>query len=479
MIWKHLIFLAVCVAGFVGFAASRILDQPYFYDEADYMYAVSLGTAANFLDEPARSFPEFVRTGLNRKNNQAALSSAVRQQVDVNFYRHWHGPLYFYWLLLAPGAWDEHAMRAWSLVIPAAAIVLVYVGLLWILPAETRTLGAILGTSLFAFSHTVVSTSELAPHALFAACYLASLLCAAKAMTTAKRNLWHGAAGFAGLAFATLEVTFALILALTAAAWMNRARLGTGFAWMLRPATTFCVTVLVVWPGALLKIAFLKAYLFMAYLAIFRKNAWGDETFWSTWAARLTDSPVEWLLIAVAMLLFFTRRQIPGRDVATPFLLHAGFMMLATIRVNSSGPRYMLPFVPALSVFTGIILAGWLRRESAGKRYRLRIAAPAVIFLLLVARTAWWNSAHPQHPDPGPAVMLSEVRGFLGARKDRPVRLIVAPQVQLPVLHYYFPAVEWRGYSDETAIAALLAESDADAILYTRNPIRLKPLKLY
>ncbi len=475
MNWKHILFLLACVGCFIAFGIPRVPGQPYLYDEADYMFAVSLGAKANFLDAPARSFPEFVRTGLAQKNsNRAALSTSVRQQIDVNFYRHWHGPLYYYWLLAAPATWDERAVRIWSFVIPATAIVLVFLGLLWVLPAATGTLGAILGTSLFAFSHSVTGTLELAPHSLFAACYLASLFFAAKAIAAQNRNFWYGAAVFAGLAFATLEVTFALILALLGTAWIYRASFGSGFGWMLRPAALFCATVIVVWPGALLKLAFLKAYVFMAYLALFRKNAWGEESFWSTWAARLTDSPVEWLLIAAAVLLFVFRRSIPGRQVAVPFLLHAGFMMLATIRVNSSGPRYMLPFVPALSVAAGMILAGWLTRESRG----LRIVVTTTVCVLLVARVVLWNAAHPQHADPRPAATLTEVRLFLAARSPR-TRVIVVPQGELPVLHYYFPAVEWRGYSDENAIAALVAESDVDAVLYTGNPLRLKPLKLY
>lgn len=473
---KHLLFLAVCLAVFFPIAASRVSRQPYFYDEADYMYAVSLGAAANYLDEPARSFPEFVRTGLERRDsNRAALSADVRQQIDVNFYRHWHGPLYYYWLLLAPSHWDEHAMRLWSLVLSCSAIVLANLGLLWILPPESRTLGAVLGTSLFAFSHAVMGTAELAPHALFALCYLGSLFCAAKAVLAANRNFWYGAAVFAGLAFATLEVTFTLILALLATVWIYRTKLGTGISWMLRPASVFCLTAVVVWPGAVLKLAFLKAYLFMAYLAVFRKNAWGGETFWSTWAARLTDSPVEWLLIVLAVILFFRYRRMPGREAAMPFLFHAAFMMLATIRVNTSGARYMLPFVPALSVFAGIVLSRWLTREAEVPRGAWRGVIPILICGLLIGRVVWWNAAHPQQPDARPAAVLVEIRGYLAAHQGAGSRVIGVPQGELPGLHYYFPLVQWRGYTDDTTMAELVGT--ADAVLEPGNPVRLRVLK--
>lgn len=481
---KHILFIAACVVAFLALAYSRVPSQPYYYDEADYMYAVSLGPLANFLDEPARSFPEFVRTGISQRNN-TALSRSVRQQDDVNVYRHWHGPLYYYWLLLAPRSWDERSVRLWSLAIPFAGILLVYAGLLWILPPAIRTLGAILGTALFAFSHSVGNTFELAPHALFAVCYLASLFCAAKAVSSGRQNLWYGAAICAGLAFSTLEVSVALILALFATAWMHRTEFSTGFAWMLRPFAAFCTTAILIWPGALLKLAFLKAYIFMAYLAVFRKNPWGEETFWSTWANRLMDSPVEWILIAAALVIFVRQHragaadepaQTSVRQVALPFLLHAGFMMLATLRVNSSGPRYMLPFVPALSIFAGITVASWLARES---RAKLRIPAAAAICILLLARSAWWSWAHPLHTDPRPGAMLSEVRAYRATRANPAPPVIVVPQDELPVLHYYFPDLQLRGYTEENSMTQLLTEADVDAVIYPGYPVRFEPLKLY
>ena len=76
-----------------------MFSEPYGYDEADYMYAASLGFAANWSDTPSIPIADFVRAGLHRDGRQA-LSERIRSGNDVLFYRHFHGPLFS--LLLDP-----------------------------------------------------------------------------------------------------------------------------------------------------------------------------------------------------------------------------------------------------------------------------------------------------------------------------------------------------------------------------------------
>src|ERR1019366_10190857 len=78
----------------------KVSSEPYVYDEADYMYAASLGFAANWSDTPSILISDFVRTGLQRdRGGRRALSEQIRGGNDVLFYRHFHGPLFHYVLI--------------------------------------------------------------------------------------------------------------------------------------------------------------------------------------------------------------------------------------------------------------------------------------------------------------------------------------------------------------------------------------------
>src|SRR5205823_1722757 len=82
----------------------RLISAQYFsYDESDYAYAASKGFAASYLDRPSISVIDFVRTGLRRglrSGEWRNLSEYIRHSDDIALYRHFHAPLYFYWLNL-------------------------------------------------------------------------------------------------------------------------------------------------------------------------------------------------------------------------------------------------------------------------------------------------------------------------------------------------------------------------------------------
>ena len=61
---KHLLAVAVLVALLLFLITRNVSPNPYVYDEADYMYAASLGYCANWTDTPTLSLPEFLRIGM-------------------------------------------------------------------------------------------------------------------------------------------------------------------------------------------------------------------------------------------------------------------------------------------------------------------------------------------------------------------------------------------------------------------------------
>ena len=84
------------LALFLLLITRNVSPEPYVYDEADYMYAASLGFAANWSDTPSIPMRDFVRAGLGhgpngRPDTQMTLSEGIRSGNDVLFYRHFHG----------------------------------------------------------------------------------------------------------------------------------------------------------------------------------------------------------------------------------------------------------------------------------------------------------------------------------------------------------------------------------------------------
>ena len=89
----RLICFGLLLALFLLLITHNVSSEPYVYDEADYMYAASLGFAANWSDTPSIPIADFVRAGLSG-DGRKALSERIRGGNDVLFYRHFHGPLF-------------------------------------------------------------------------------------------------------------------------------------------------------------------------------------------------------------------------------------------------------------------------------------------------------------------------------------------------------------------------------------------------
>ena len=171
---RHLAAAALLVAGFIALARPMVDASPFYYDEADYMYAAGRGFASNYLERPAQSFGEFLHTGLSRgrdASQKAALSQAIRDSGDIDFYRHWHGPLYFYWLMaLQPFRANEPTVRALSMLFPALTILVIYFGAL-----RWGGYAAFLAAALYGWSVVAAGSTELAPHELFVLVCVAGL----------------------------------------------------------------------------------------------------------------------------------------------------------------------------------------------------------------------------------------------------------------------------------------------------------------
>jgi 4-amino-4-deoxy-L-arabinose transferase-like glycosyltransferase len=458
------------LAGFILLSKDSLSAGPFAHDEPDYMYAASLGLVANYTDTPSMPFPQYIRMGMTQgrdPGNRLGLSASIRSSGDVTFYRHWHGPLYYYWLIgTSRLTTDEQLTRASGRVFAVLAFLLIYFGCVWILPGERGWIAAVIASALYLWSYVTVRATELAPHSLFVTCYIAALILSAKLLQTGRRAYWYAALAATALAFCTLEVAFVLLATVVICGCLARRQLRPDWKFVLISAALFLGTVLLVWPGALLKLSFLKAYLFMAYLAIARKSPWGQATFLETWWLRFVHSPLEWLVLAGAVVLYLWPRSIPEKRPVLPFLVFAAVMLAALLRVITDTPRYMLPFLPAFQLFAGIVWSGPLARLRALPRYALT----AVTCVLLLASTYWQLPPRPPDAPSRNATLVADING-----RGLTDQKLLVPQDDVPMLHYYFPRAQLRAYLDEGNITEELSQDDFRAVVYPGYPLCYQP----
>jgi hypothetical protein len=460
---KHALILTLFFLGFLFLHRNTVFEGPYGYDEADYMYAARFGLAANFTDSPTMPIANFIATGLNRgrdPGSRADLSQTIRNSNDIVFYRHWHGPLYYYWLCAIDALHlDERSVRLAGITWFALAGVVIYFGALLIVPGTAGPCAATLSLAMFLGSRTVIGSPELAPHALFALCSLMSLVLLVKAVETGRRTYWYAAVTAAAGAFAAIEMAFVLILTLAICAYGQRKQWSAGLRFILNSILVFVGTATLLWPGALIKLSFIKAYFFMAYLALFRKSPWGDTTFFQTWTGRFAASPVEWILIAVGIVLFIRHR---NRRLLRPIAIFCGLMLLATLRVNTSEPRYGLMFGPELDLLAACALALSLDSQPAAKRIGILFLLCGALFL-----SGFFRSRAAATPDPrGPALLAFIREHQLGDKT------LLVPQGDVPMLHYYFPRMHLYGLVDDRGNQD---RPFVDGVLHPGFPIRYRP----
>jgi hypothetical protein len=475
---KHFVILGCAFAGFFILARGVAWYGPYVYDQADYMYAVSLGWKANAFDTPSMPLADFLKTGMNRgrdRGNTADLSAEIRGSNDVLFYRHWHGPLYGYWLALTQAiTTDARTKRKLNYVFAGAAAVLLYFGALWVLEGAAGQIAAILGLILYLWSYAVVRTSELAPHQLFALLAVAALLLLAKIPGAREpaRRYWYAAVVISALAFCVLEIAFALILTVLLCGWMERETLKPDWGLAVRSLGAFAGTVLVCWPAAVLKLSPVKSYLFMAYLAAYRRAAWGDElTFGATWSLRLLNSPVPWILLATGIVYVLVKRDAAKRAaparMLTPFAIFSVLMFLATFRVTTSVPRYELPLLPGIVPLGSFATALMLARWTPGRRY----AALAVICAAMMLTS--WPAIRRELSDP---VQQTDILLSLLREHGSGPRAMLIPHEHLPMVHYYFPEMQFRTYYDETEIGPQIRGGNIGGVITRSSPPRFIPV---
>jgi hypothetical protein len=296
-------------------------------------------------------------------------------------------------------------------------------------------------------------------------CSLGSLVLLLKAIATRNRSYWYGSVVAAGLAFCTLEVAYVLLLTLAICCFVERRPWQADRKFVAKSLALFVATVLAVWPAALIRLSFLKAYAVLAYLAVSREFP-GNAGLIEIWRDRIFHSPLEWMLILAGVLLWFRNRTGKGTASFYPLGLFAAGMLIATLPVLTVTPRYSLAFVPALDLLAGLALV-----PSLGPWRRPASFAVVTLVVAGLYGNAWFQAARqPHNPNPRSAAVQTYIH-----QNKLENKAVLAPQPDVPTLHYYFPGMRLRGYFGPTPTAADRAGFATDAVVDSGAIAAAKP----
>jgi dolichyl-phosphate-mannose-protein mannosyltransferase len=466
---KHLLIVLALSIVLLVCILPRVDDAAYGYDEADYMTAARHGVWANLWDEPSLPISDFFRLGLAsvRGEQVIPLSETIRQLDDVSFQRHPHGPLYFFWLrfLQRVAGPNEAAVRGMNRVLTILNLVVIYYGALWALGGLEGFYAALTAGILFATSYTSIILNELCPHPLYITFYLAALYLLTRAIREGRRGYWLAALVAGGFALNTLVVGFIVGFVLLSAGWWNRRAWGLSPARAVRDSLYYWMPAFLTWPASLFKLSIVKSYAVMFYLAVFRKDVWGDLTLGATWRKRLAESPLEWIFLVIGLFVF-TRIWRERRDV-WPWIIYIGLTLAAIGGISSYGPRYVTPVVPAMLALYGVLAGPWLA-SLPPRRAMTVVAALAVSCGTLLSQL---SNHYPIHHDQESRKILLAVDKL----PRRPGMRVLAPNLAIPTLHYYFPELRLYPYNSNAEREERLTAGDIQAMVGTDGSARLVP----
>jgi hypothetical protein len=423
----------------------------YSYDEADYRYAAEKGFLTNYLDRGSLSFGAFLAKGMKaglNKTEWGRLSKFIRASDDITFYRHFHGPLYFYWLIATKtiGFDSEKLIRYGTLLLALFCTLAFSLLLFGLFPHRPSYMVVPFIAALLLGPSIILTYNHLTPHGFFVIFSSVSLGCMALYCKENKPRFWYGSIIAAALAFLTLEYAALLILVLLITLWIFRK---THAYPMTKPerrrflygsVLCFVLPILVLWPGGLLKLTIIKNYLFYAYFTFIRGDLYSSFSFHDVWSMRVQESPVEYavLLLGLIALPFMIKKNqwMISLALYTLFILATGFRNLSTY------PQYLTSVFPALYLFAAAGFFILLDKKSAIVRsfaagiLTAAIAANSYIFFTFFAPHSWQRT----QPE---ITSLKDITPLLSGNH---FPLFVSREY-IPTLHYYFPQARLNPYN--------------------------------
>jgi hypothetical protein len=462
--------MGVLYAGILAAFLPVASPNPYFYDEADYMHAGRLGFWSNYLDSPSVSGIEFVRTGLELirdRTKRSKISEQMRATDDVTFYRHYHGPLYAYWLSFgqAIGLATETAFRGSGLIPHLITATILLFGMRKLFP-DAGWAGALGAAGVYVGNRTGLITGlTITQHNMFAMVAASVLFSLSKFCVTLDRRYWYATMALLGVSLAAVELTFVLVGAMGVVLLAAGKRLRAIYSWTellklaLRGVGAFAAGLFIVWPKGLLTLNAIKGFLVMGYFAIVRRNFSPGGPL-DMWKLRLEVAPLELLAPALALVgLALWWRRYRYRWELAPFVSYVAVFCTVTLIMTLPYIHYQGSLMMAASVVTGAALGElWRYRRIWGA------AATALTAVTVLITAAQYREQLMS--DLAVKPVQSDVLSFLhkngivdGADGDE-VRLL-APFLLVPTIHYYYPRFRTASYDPSWAVERLIAEATA------------------
>jgi hypothetical protein len=439
-----LALLAVLSPHFAGVTSSI----PFAYDEADYMYAGTRGFAANYLDSPSQSLPEFIRTGLELardKTRRGGMSEYIRSLGDITFYRHFHGPIYAYWIAAckAVGVNGEQSYRASGLVIHALGSIAIFWLFRLVFP-ELGACGGFVAAIVFAMNRTaLVTATTITQHVIYAFFGILAQFACALFLRTRDRRYWYATAALLALSFASVEIGFVLLVAIVASivialwkdGWREIGKLLT------KGLLAFVATLALIWPKGLLELGFVKGYAYLAYMAVLRKT-FSPIGPLALWGFKLRTYPLEFVLPLMALIAALVLvNRMKYRLEALPFLTYACLFVLVTLKVTAPFTHYHVSLMASAAVIVGIMFGELWRRGGAVTG---GLALAAIVASLILLDVSFYREQQEASVAPS---FAADVLTYL---EPTPGGTTVAvPYVLVPTLHYYRPELTAVGYDTD------------------------------
>lgn len=464
----------ILITGAVAFVYwGTITPVPFAYDEADYMWAGTRGFSANFLDRPSQSLVEFVQKGrelAHDSSRRQGMSEYVRSLDDVTFYRHYHGPVYAYWLAAwhSFGAVKETTFRGSGLVLHA----MLALGLFWLFRLAFPNLGsgaAFIAAVVYCMNRTtLVAASTITQHKPFELLTGLALFTVALWIQKGSPRLWLAACALLGIAFSTVEISVVLVGAVALAAILIHRRDGIKeIARLLgKGALAFLAAVLVIWPKGLLAGNSIKGFLYLAYIAVYRKT-FSPITPRELWRFKIQTYPYEMVLLLAGLgVALLGYRWLTHRKETLPFLTYAVAFVAVTMLVTVPYTYYHCSLMMTLAVLTGVAYgeiqkrAGWLIRSGL---------VLAILASLVVLDTSYYRETEVSST--APSMATDAIRYFRGSGT---LASAYVPYTLVPTLHYYLPLLKTTGFDNDWSAARIAG----GAALLRSNTTVLCPEKL-
>jgi hypothetical protein len=439
----------------------------YGYDEADYMYAAGKGIAANYLDDHALPLKTFIESGSNLgkdKSKRTELSELIRSSDDISFYRHYHGPLFFYWLNLLRffGCTDESSFRAGALILLGLTACL----LLW---AAVRVHGLSLPwillpvVLLFGSQMNIMTDAELTPHAMYCLTSLLALVLLSRFLSSNRSSDWYAALFALALAFLSIEYAVLVAAVFILCLFVHRRSIFTQYTvlpFMMRSVGFLFLAIGVLWLGGIIKLTLVKNYLFFTYFTIVRGGEFGSGNFFDVWLHRFADSPVICILSLATVICFAFR--LKKNAALLPYLAYPLLVVITSLRNTSTSPTYVSSIFPPIFLLSGIVLY----ELTKGKKMFIPIG---IIAAIAFASFFFLKPTGIHSGDNSSDKVIRMLIPYLGSVRSADMNLIV-PRSYLPSLHYYNRNKHFSSYAEEfddlITIEGLLSHNSPDGFLY-------------